>query len=108
MLRKGAPRPFPMPLLTRRVHLAVHILLGMRTKLLQACPALGGHPVGCSLPGSSVHGILQAKILEWIAMPSCRGSSQPRDQALVSHVSCTGRQVLYHERLLGSLSFIIH
>ena len=34
----------------------------------------------CSLPGSSVHGILQARILEWVAMPSSRGSSQPRDQ----------------------------
>ena len=35
-------------------------------------------------PGSSVHGILQAKILEWVAMPSSRGSSQPRDQTHVS------------------------
>ena len=37
-------------------------------------------PVNCSPPGSSVHGILQALILEWVAMPSSRGSSQPRDQ----------------------------
>ena len=36
-------------------------------------------PVDCSPPGSSVHGILQAGILEWVAMPSSRGSSQPRD-----------------------------
>ena len=63
--RKEAPRPLCMPFLTRRVHLAVHILLGVRAKLLQACLTLGRHPVGCSLPGSSVHGILQAKILEW-------------------------------------------
>ena len=35
-------------------------------------------PMVCSLPGSSVHGILQARILEWVAMPSSRGSSQPR------------------------------
>ena len=40
----------------------------------------------CSLPGSSVHGILQAAMLEWVAMPSFRESSQPRDQ---THVSCT-------------------
>ena len=40
----------------------------------------------CSPPGSSVHGVLQAKILEWIAMPFSRGSSQPRDQ---THVSST-------------------
>ena len=37
-------------------------------------------PMDYSLPGSSVHGILQARILEWVAMPSSRGSSQPRDQ----------------------------
>ena len=34
-------------------------------------------PMNCSLPGSSIHGILQAGILEWVAMPSSRGSSQP-------------------------------
>ena len=39
----------------------------------------------CSLPGSSVHGDSPARILEWVAMPSSRGSSQPRDQAQVSH-----------------------
>ena len=37
-------------------------------------------PMDCSLPGSSVHGILQAKILEWVSMPSSRGSSPPRDR----------------------------
>ena len=37
-------------------------------------------PMGCSLPGSSVHGILQARILEWVAIPYSRGSFQPRDQ----------------------------
>ena len=42
----------------------------------------------CNLPGSSVHGILQARILEWVAMPSSRGSSQPRDQTRVFYVSC--------------------
>ena len=36
-------------------------------------------PIDCSPPGSSVHGIFQARILEWVAMPSSRGSSQPRD-----------------------------
>ena len=40
--------------------------------------------------------VLQARILEWVAMPSSRGSSQPRGQSCVSYVSCTGRQVLYH------------
>ena len=41
----------------------------------------------CSLPGSPVHGILQARILEWAAMPSSRESSQPRDQTLVSRIA---------------------
>ena len=44
-------------------------------------------PVDCSPPGFSVRGILQARILEWVAMPSSRGSSQPRDQ---TQVSCIG------------------
>ena len=41
----------------------------------------------CSPPGSSLHGILQARILEWVAMPSSRGSSQPRDQTQVSVIA---------------------
>ena len=40
----------------------------------------------CSLPGSCVHGILQARILGWIAFPFSRGSSQPRDWTQVSHI----------------------
>ena len=52
----------------------------------QSFPALC-NPMECSPPGSSVHGILQARILEWVTMPSSRGSSQPRDQAHVSHVA---------------------
>ena len=44
-------------------------------------------PHDCSPPGSSVHGILQARILEWVAMPSSRGSSQPRDRTQVSCIA---------------------
>ena len=44
-------------------------------------------PMDCSPPGSSAHGIIQTKILEWVAMPSSRGSSGPRDWA---HVFCLG------------------
>ena len=58
----------------------------------QLCPTLCD-PKDCSPPGSSVHGILQARILEWIAITFSRGSSQPWDQ---THVSCTGRWFLYH------------
>ena len=49
----------------------------------------------CSPPGSSVHGILQARILEWVAMPSSRGSSPPRARTQVSYVSCISRWILY-------------
>ena len=46
----------------------------MRTKLLQSCVTLRD-PMDCGLPGSSVHGISQARILQWISMPSTRDSS---------------------------------
>ena len=58
----------------------------------QLCPTLCD-PKGCNLPGSSVHGILQARILEWVATSSSRGSSRPRAQTCVS---CIARQILYH------------
>ena len=51
-------------------------------------------PMDCSPPGSSVHGILQARVLEWVTIPPSRGSSQPRNQTRISYVSCIGRQVL--------------
>ena len=54
-------------------------------KLLQSSPALCD-PMNMPLPGSSVHGILQARILEWAAMPSASGSSRPRDRTCVSYV----------------------
>ena len=47
-----------------------------------------------SLQGSSVHEILQARILEWVAMPSSRGYSQPRDQTRISYISCTAGKFL--------------
>ena len=65
----------------------------MRAQSLQSCPTL--RPMDCSPPGSSVHGILQVETLEWVALPSFRGSSGPRDQTCVSSVSCIGRRVLY-------------
>ena len=53
-------------------------------------------PMDCSPPDSSVHGILQARNLEWVAMPSSRKSSRPRDPTCASYVFCIGRWVLYH------------
>ena len=50
-------------------------------------------PIDCNLPGSSVHEILQAKILEWVAKPSSQGSSWPRDW---THIACIGKWVLHH------------
>ena len=55
-----------------------------------------------SPPGSSVHGILQARMLEWVAMSSSRGPSPPTDRTLVSYISSFGRQILNHECHLGS------
>ena len=48
----------------------------------------------CSPPGSSVHGIFQARILEWVAISSSRGSSRSKDQTRTSYISCLGRQIL--------------
>ena len=64
-------------------------------KLLQSCPTLCD-PMDCSPPGSSVHGILQARILERVAMPSSRGSSQPRDGNHLSYISCNGGEFFNH------------
>ena len=61
---------------------------------LLSCVQLFAIPWG-NLPGSSVHGILQARILEWVAISYSRGSSQPRDQTHVSCASGIGRQILY-------------
>ena len=71
----------------------------MHVKSLQSCPTLCD-PMDHSLPGSSVHVILQARILEWVAMPSSRGSSRPRDRTRVLCVSCIAgaigeAQILY-------------
>ena len=52
-------------------------------------------PMDCSPPGSSVHGTLQARTLEWVIMPFSRESSWPRNRTHVSYISCIGRWVLY-------------
>ena len=52
----------------------------------QSCPTLCDL-INCCPPGSSVHGILQARIMEWVAMPSSRGSSQPRDRTHILHIA---------------------
>ena len=66
-----------------------------RVLITQLCLTLC-NPMDGSPPGSSVHEIFQAGILEWVAMPSSRGSSWPRDQTCICYVSWIGRQILYH------------
>ena len=83
------------------------VLMCVCAKRLQSCLTFYD-PMNCSLPGSSVHGILQARILQWAAMPSSRGSSGPSDRTRVSYVSCTGRRVLYHYCHLGSNLAVYH
>ena len=58
----------------------------MRAQRLQSCPASCNH-MEHSPPGSSVHGILQARILEWVVMPSFKGSSQPRNCTCISCIA---------------------
>ena len=68
----------------------------------QSCPTLC-NPMGCSLSGSSVHGILQTRILEWVLVPFSKGSSQPREVNL-DLLHC--RQILYCLSYEGSLGGI--
>ena len=77
---------FDLPALqgTLKSLLQHHISLSLyRKALLCSYPTLWD-PMDCSLPGSSVHGIFQARILEWVAIPFSRGSSWPRDRTCVS------------------------
>ena len=87
---------FPLPTFPLIIKLLPSKFLGhciTRLKVLVAQPCLTlCNPMDDSLPGSSVHRILQARLQEWVAMPCSRGSSQPRDR---TRVSCTGRQTLY-------------
>ena len=57
----------------------------VKSEVAQSCPTLCD-PMDCSLPDSSVHGIFQARVLEWGAISFSRGSSQPRDRTWVSHI----------------------
>ena len=75
----------------------------VRAKFHQLCPTLCD-PMDHSLPGSSVHGILQVRKLEWVALPSSRGSFPPRDQTCVSTV--LHWWVLNHQHHLGSPTYM--
>ena len=79
---RGAAESVPDPMCPRRT------CLEKKSKVLvaQLCPSLC-NPMDCSPPGFSVYGILRARTLEWVAMPSSRGPSRPRDRTWVSHLS---------------------
>ena len=78
-----APNPVPTWTISLELGRMVQGEVKMKVLVTQSCPTLCD-PTDCSLPGSSVHGIFWAKILEWVAIPSSRGSSWPRDQNWVS------------------------
>ena len=73
------------------------------SSVTKSCPTLC-NPMDCSPPGSSVHGILQARILEWVPIFFSRGPSQPKDPTYISY---TGRRVLYHWVTREALSTFI-
>ena len=70
-----------------------------KSEVAQSCPTLCD-PMDCSLPGSSVHGIFQTRVLQWVAISFSRGSSQPRDQ---TRLSCIAGRGFYHLSRQGSL-----
>ena len=63
----------------------IKILKVKKCEVAQSCLTLCD-PMDCSLPGSSVHGIFQARVLEWVAISFSRGSSRPRDRIWVSRI----------------------
>ena len=83
------------------------MLLSLEVKVLvtQSCPILC-NPMGCSLPCSSVHGILQARILEWVAIPFSRGFSWPGDWTQVSHIADRFLTVWATREVLGILEWV--
>ena len=77
-----ATKPLQQSLMVPQKMKLKSYLACMHAESLQSCLTLCS-PMDCSPPGSSVHGILQARVLEWVVMPSSGGSSQPRDRTQV-------------------------
>ena len=70
-----------------RVRVQVYFIVVVVLVYLLRCVQLFYDPMDCSPPGSSVHGISQARILEWVAISFSRGSSQIRDQTWISYIA---------------------
>ena len=85
----------------QKTQLHLNMSICTHAKSHQLCLTLCD-PMDYRMPGSSVHGILQARVLQWFGMPSSSGSFWPRDWTLISYVSRIGGQVLYHKHYLGS------
>ena len=117
---RGLPFPSPDDLLTQVLNQgllhcrlifffftiwAVREAQQIYSEVTQSCPTL--RPVDYSPPSSSVHGILQARILEWVAISFSRGSSRPRDWTKVSHIAgrcfnlCATREALKYKNIVS-------
>ena len=103
ILQLGPPYILLCASLQPAVHLHLLLYCCFCCVITKLCPTLWD-PMDHSPPGSSVHGISQARTLEWVAISSSRGSSQPRDWTCSS---CIGRQILYHWAIREAPSFII-
>ena len=77
------------------IYLSRHMLCTRACSVTQLCLTFC-YPMDCNLPGSSVHGIFQARILAQVAISYSRGSSRPRDRTHISWVSCISRQILFY------------
>ena len=73
------------------IYIYIYIYMKSESEVAQLCPTLCD-PMDCNLPGSSVHGVFQARILEWVAISFSRGSSPPRDWNRVSRI--VGRRLI--------------
>ena len=85
-------------------HIFPMLIFHASAQSLQSCLTLCDS-MDYSPPGSSVHGILPARILKWVAISFSRRSSWPRDRTCISCVSCIGRQILYLLSHLGSFTW---
>ena len=87
----------PLLMLPHQINKKGHTVISflMPNKSLQSCLTLS-NPMHFGPIGTSVHGILQATILEWVAISFSKRSSRPREWTNVSYISCMGRLVLYH------------
>ena len=83
----GSPPGSPSLGFSRQEHEWVAVSFSNAWKWSHSVGSSSSRPMDCSLPGSSIRGIFQARVLEWVAMPSSRGPSQLRDRTQVSHIA---------------------